>query len=497
MTTQTFSADSAHQFLAKHQREQFRHFDEFFRLVAGEPASYFPDFESVRRTVVGRAEQVKASRADIDRKHQELVTFYEGPVDTAFRAAKELGGIKFVLGGGARFGPPQVKAVRKLALYADTILIPDPVLPWLEADRSEEKFGHVLELRDLFHALQFRPLIDAELPYPAIVFIPSFEKTLERADQYTREQQSLLVTSVLSYHSGETFASLEDVFKFAERFPDRFLELVEQKGLFVPPGHEGGPIAIKDALRSYREYLATWRPAIHDGLEHVSDARLLAVGLIERLAPQYHLLENCEELSAHPLLSMSVHWTYFDLCRTAFAGQLAAAGLLQPEWKAEERLLQDPALAWLGNVPFDELARLRRDNENEAFRKHLAQMASELHGTPLSGLAKAVPEIIRGLTGLLAEHQKRVREIEDDYQRRHSKTAAISLITGAVTIAPVLAPIVGIVPGVAATLLIAAKYASDKLDERSELRKLSRSLLGVLSDARAGRDHMQGETHAD
>jgi hypothetical protein len=158
-------------------------------------------------------------------------------------------------------------------------------------------------------------------------------------------------------------------------------------------------------------------------------------------------------------------------------------GEIDKSLNAEERVLQDPRLGWLGNVPIAELVRLRQNNENEAFRRHLKELSVTLHDSTVSDLSRVVPEVVRGLSGLLAEHQKRVREVEEEYQRRHAKTGVASLITAVATFAPVLAPVLGIVPGTAAALVLAAKYGSDKIDERAALRQLSQSLFGILGAA--------------
>lgn len=470
--------------LVDHQRRLLQLLDEFFQILVGAPAGNFDDFESARRRSIERAEILKKSTGAINDKHEQIAAFYAGEVGSVFQAAKEIGGVKLVLGGTSRFGLPQTESVRKLALYADTILIPDPVLPWLEIDRPEEQFRHVLELRDIYHVLRFRPLVDAELPYPAVVFVPSWEKVLERGDPDTQARQANLIVSVLSYHLGEQFEVPDEIFAFAARRPDEFLSGVERKGLFVPPGHEGKSVGIKEAIGIYREYVRRWRPKYYAEFEKVPDAHLLAVGLIERIAPIYHLLENTDELNAHSLLPLPVHWHYFDLCRVSFAGQLDQMGLIDKSWKAEERVLQDPRLGWLGNVPIAELVRLRQDNENEEFRRHLKDLTVALHDSTVSDLSRVVPDVVRGLSGLLAEHQRRVRAVEEEYQRRHTKTGALSLVTGVATFAPVLAPVLGIVPGAAAALAIAAKYASDKIDECASLSQLSRSLFGVLGAAR-------------
>src|SRR5262249_10832466 len=61
-----------------------------------------------------------------------------------FSDCKQLGGMGLVLGGSRRFKRTQLDAVATAALYSDTVLIPDPVLPWLlETEREEEKFPAV------------------------------------------------------------------------------------------------------------------------------------------------------------------------------------------------------------------------------------------------------------------------------------------------------------------------------------------------------------------
>jgi hypothetical protein len=55
-------------------------------------------------------------------------------------------------------------------------------MPWLERDRREERFRHVLLLKAVHTLLQLKPLVDADLRYPPVVVFPSWEKSLEEHD---------------------------------------------------------------------------------------------------------------------------------------------------------------------------------------------------------------------------------------------------------------------------------------------------------------------------
>jgi hypothetical protein len=80
----------------------------------------------------------------------------------------------------------------------------------------------------------------------------------------------------------------------------------------------------------------------------------------------------------------------------------------------------------------------------------------------------------------LAEHDKQLKEIQPKYARIHGQTAVAAWAAVGAALIPSLAPFVG----TAAPLALASKYAWDKAAERSERRRLSRSLVGVLSAAK-------------
>ena len=79
-----------------------------------------------------------------------------------------------MIGGTSRFPEAAFDGLRKFALYADTIFVPDPILPWIEVPREEEQFSQINLLQETFNLLKLKPLIDAKLPYPAVIVFPSW-----------------------------------------------------------------------------------------------------------------------------------------------------------------------------------------------------------------------------------------------------------------------------------------------------------------------------------
>src|SRR5262249_776496 len=144
-------------------------------------------------------------------------------------------------------------AVRSMTLYADTLLIPDPVLPWLEKERREERFPLVAPLEAAFLLLHLRPLIDADLPYPAILVFPSWEKTLESKDEATQDGIGRLFLDFFSYYLATRFEDESEIFEFARSQPNEFMRAVAEDELFIAPGGDGTE-DIAEAVRLYREH---------------------------------------------------------------------------------------------------------------------------------------------------------------------------------------------------------------------------------------------------
>jgi hypothetical protein len=468
--------------LVARQRRLFALVEEFFRRVTGEDVTSFAargDFSHVihqRASVI--AQRGEESFAWFE---SEARTLYTEEWKALFSDARDAGGMKLVLGGASQLSATHLASIRKMLLYSDTILIPDPLLPWLETDRQEERFRYVTLLQQAFWLLHLKPLIDEDLPYPAILVFPSWEKGLEENDPTTQEGQLSLTTAVVGHHIGHRFDNLNELRDFASAQPDSFLAAVEKNNLFLAPGALA-PEPLEAGLARYWTYARQWRSAdFIRGLASLPTAHLLLYAIMERLGPQYHMMENAEELSAQPMMCVDAHWHYHKLIGDTFASTLADTGALSPATIAILRALNRPGVSWLGNVPMSSLVTLRKNNENEAFRRRLSEYTAQLRDADLNNLDRVAADIGRGIAGLLTEHNKEVTRIAETYKLTYLRTLGGGVITAAALFAPALAPIVG---ALYAPLALAGAYANTKQQELLDKRRASRSLVGILATAR-------------
>lgn len=462
-------------------RELFAILDEFFIRVTGKTYVEFSkqgDFDKQIKTHA-REIALRAQEA-YPWGHNTLQKFYSKHKLTLFSAAKDLHGLKLVLGGTSRFTRTHLDSVRKMLLYADTILIPDPILPWIEVEREEERFKNVLFLEAVFILLHLKQLADADLLFPAIAVFPSWEKSLELKDPTTQSNIDNIIIRFISHHIGVKLESETDMVNYVRKHETEFLNCVDSKGIFIAPGGVSGT-PLKISLNTYKEEMRKWRSKeFLQMLETNSDGLIVLNALMERIIPQYHLLENANELASQPMVCLPAHWHYYNLCAQLFESNLMEHALLEQATVSALRALNEPQLKWLGDVPMDALVTLRENNENESFRSELLNYTQHLHSASLEDINRVATEVSRGLTSLLAKHQKRIAEIQSKYKKLHTQTALAGWVTLAVGLIPTLAPFVS----ATGPITIGLKYAHDKLNEGQERKQASKSLIGILATAK-------------
>ncbi len=466
-------------YMQSYQSRLFAVLDEFFQRATGLKALKFATFDTFSQVVRSEA-QTLAPRGEAAFKWvmRELDDLYSSECANAFAAAKKLGGLKVVLGGRSRFQESEFRAVTSTLLYADTVLIPDPVMPWIETNRSDERFARVLFLKSVFSALHLQPLVDNDFHYPPVFMFPSMEKLLETNDSQTKREIHQLVTDVFCHYMQSNFENIDDVHQFATKFPDQFMRAVQQKNLFVAPGVPVGT-PLKDALKQYESYVKTWRSEAWLKKYEESPVELRVLNaIVERLLPQYHLLENTDELGSHPLLTIEQQAHYYKLVSQTNTARLAHLGLLSNKSQSLIDGVASKRLQWLSNVPMSALVELRKNNENVAFRNRLEGVIRKMHDSTVGNIDRVAAEIAQELKSAISDHDREVHEIQSKYSCAHGKTAVAAWAAFAVTLVPSIAPFVG---GIAAPFALVAKYAWDKIDEVKTKKAKSRSIMGIIA----------------
>lgn len=199
--------------------------------------------------------------------------------------------------------------------------------------------------------------------------------------------------------------------------------------------------------------------------------------------PNYHLLENSDELRSHPFLCIDAQAHYYQLIakmKNVSAGKVTS---FDPSTSAILQSLTSKRLDYLANIKDSQLVALRKTDENVEFRRELRDLVNSLPNTKLEDLGYVAAEVCSHIERAISKHEKQVSLFNDKYQAKHKYTALIAGGTLAVTMFPVLAPFLsGLLPLGAA--VATGKYISDKLEEKAEAGQFSHSMMGVISKAK-------------
>ncbi|MDI7230303.1 hypothetical protein [Leptospira santarosai] len=411
--------------------------------------------------------------------YSELRSFYGSYAANWFELAKRIGGLKLVFGGISRFSETLLQNANNVLLFSDTIYLADPVLPWIEDLREEERFRSVHLLKNMYFVLSLKDIVDADLSYPPVIIFPSFEKSLEENDPVTQEKIHQLLTSFFSFYLGEKFENATDTLLYTRKHGDLFLEKVENNKLFWP-AQADSITTVKKGILEYKEFIQKNRSKEEQHLaENISPAELVWRGIFERIIPHFHVWENSIEFGANPIFSKDSHWHYHNLLSVANNRTMNVS----QETLSLSKSLNSFRMNWLNNISVNDLIILRKNNENEKFRKDLFKQLEILDEASLSDIDKVTNEVSRTISGLLNNYNKEIEEIKDKYQLKYKQLLAATIVSSTAQLIPLLQPFTEIIP----PIISALKYSYDKLEERHILKKQSKSLMGIFSSAISGK----------
>jgi hypothetical protein len=471
--------------LARLNRELFGHLDNVFVAATGyTPADFAPlhGFTDAIRKLADRMSGNNKLAARLENGARDsleaLRSHYVTTNMARMRGSAALPGSKLALGGMQQFLGASLRAVRSMLLYCDTVLIPDPVFPFLETARPEERFARVKLLQQIFFLSRLRPLVDASLPYPAISVFPSWEKSLEAGDRVTQDGQELQVLKLMSHYCDATFDDIEEVSAYTRSHADAFAEAITRHHLLIPPGGDGTePFAL--AVAKQREEHRTWRSQeFLKMLDSMPDGEVALSAIIDRLAPQFHLEENATLMTASPLIAVPQQWHYFRLLRRVETSALMGQQIIASGTNQLIEALNQTSVHWLGNVPIKDLVVLRMESDNERFRRELDTRLKELGGADQATLDTVTSRVVRALASMVTEYEKETRRIADEYQHKHTETAIgawFTFLSGFLPLFPMITAAGG--------LAVVAKYATQKVSERMRYNQSRRTLMGLLAAA--------------
>lgn len=473
------------------QETLFELFAQLFGALTGRAIDLVTKEEDIRDLMLWRIKHdTQAFEKATDEAMHALGSYYNAHYLELFRRGQNLGGMRLLFGGQRVFQNSALTSLRLTGLYADTQLIPDPIYPFLEGDLNLNAAPLQLAIA-LFHILTLRPLVDARFPVPPVFVFPSFERSLEASDAHTKIGLEKLIVSVIGPHCKGTVESLDDLLAYTRRQNDAFAQELLNAKLFVPPnGTPGELLSVTQAREAYLRGLAGIRSRDHlEELKRLPTPLLIVTGIIERLSPHYHLLDNANEMNAQPLLSQAAHWHYFELSAKASAQELVRRNVLSDQSYHTLRAMQDDSMAWLADIPVDTLRDLIANNEHQWFRDEMSKYTALLATQSPIDSDAMVREVNHGLAAIVQKQQAVMKEIQNKYAPGKAAVIAAGIggvgLAGAVTLLPMLSPLLGsTLPAVAAlgsAVGAVTGVGQAKVGELVEKRQARRSMIGVLA----------------
>lgn len=472
-----------------YQKEYFDILMEFFIDATGKIPSEFCETSKFSEAVREMGERYKGNESKLQKSYQSYITLeeklkklYGKESIECFKSAKNINCCKVNLGGSSRFYKTQLNATRKSILFSDIILIPDPVMPWLETQREHEKFKLVQTLQAAYFILHLKDMLSDEFDLPPFLVFPSWEKSLEKHDKVTISSTQQLIADIFSYYIEPTIKTIEDVVTFAKLDEKKFLRKIEASNLFVSPGGEIGE-PIKQAIRKYKAEAHTWRTEkFNKFLDSSPDSVVVINGIMERVQPHYHILENSYELGSNPLLCVDAQAHYFKLIGNMTNQRVSNIEKSDTKTLSILSALMNRRLDFLSNINDEQLKFLRKTKENVEFRRKLREFLNNLPETRIDDIGYVASEVCSHIESLIAEHEKQIDALNRKYGAKHNYTALIAGGGLAVTMIPALAPFLGAALPIALT--VGGKYIANKLEENHERKIISGSMMGIFALAK-------------
>lgn len=472
------------------QNQLFDNLSETIQQIAGKGDWHKKtedDFFNSISNQIEKQGKLKFAQA-IENRTIDLAKFYENHRISIYRQAKKIGGLKLNIGGQREVTKTTISGIKRMALYADTQLIPDPIYPFFSTKTLSLK-NHVASfMRQAFYLNKFTPLVQKDIENPPVFIFPSFENELEERDAHTQCGIWDMVTDVISNATQSKFSDIEEIQKWIEENPEKFLEISANKQLLVPPGKQPGEI--KNPIQAIHEYLKeiqiTRNPTSFQQISQLPNEKIALILISERLARQFHLLENSEDMDSQPMLVLPAHWHYFKLASQARENTLIRNNVISQDSFLHLQALQHETLNWLGDIPMESLAEMLFNQENQKFRHDLSQYTKQLSSSGIQDIDRTVKEVSHGIRHMIQEHNKNMNQIREKYKTKYLTTAGFggtSILAGVgAMFLPVLSSF-GVVSPLVASIPVVKGFISDGIQHYSEVKKARKSMLGVFAQA--------------
>lgn len=371
--------------------------------------------------------------------------------------------------------------VSRVGLYADTQIINDPLFYLPAALEINPNAGLVSTAWQCMHLLdKIEPYLEYESEHPTILITPDIGFLEPKLFENLAELHSKYSLKLSSEIMNREFKSDSDLKKYVTE-QENFLDLLKTLIKSETSGNQlirGLFDEVKDAL----EYLSISGSRVEDETEFLFVAYRNAI--LSQIAKASSNLASSSVFGAEPTFVERVVWDTF-LWETKTDNKLInekfKLGIDKDSLVLNALQLDD--FKWLGNVPIDEIFKLREKGELQEIRNIFRTEIKEIENCSDEEFNDVVNQVKYNLETAFKKHQSEVSGLEQKYKRKIKMDKAGLLVGGTISAVSSMFP-----PLTALGMLIGGAGGADFLrtyiEYRKEKEELRKKPVGLLFNAK-------------
>ena len=416
----------------------------------------------------------------------DIVEFWRSNEESLKSEIGRLKGLKANYGGdiSPSDGP---SLVSRTGLYADTILIPDPILrcsSFVVTDTLYPPYSLFYLLKHAFSILNMRDLLLADVNPPIAAIYPS--EIMLRRDNIS------VYAKYAAQDAMEYFSELfQQDFKNAEEV-DTFLrnrnnisalaDAVKDHSLLIPDIRQGSDVA--DGLRKFEEKHKSlgFRPIIDENIGNL--IKLYTYGRLIWLGVHF---SDCGSFRSEPLFDAPNSWHMYLWKARNESMKITSDYSRRPDVNTMVvNAMQLDNLKWLGRVPLDKLVLLRQNGELSELRELLRREILEIKSATEDELPEIAKQVEYNMTEAFKRHSQDIRQTESRCKSQYkidSGLIVVGAISAAASLVSPLACFLGLIGGAGIVDLYRAYR-----ERKKELDSLKMRPVGILFDVKSQSD---------
>lgn len=333
--------------------------------------------------------------------------------------------------GGDMFPSGHRNIASTCGLYVDTIVLPCPFMRsrhFMKMWSPKQRTLHILEFG--LNLLTYKDLATLVEP-PIVVVLPEISIFEERDSEYLSALAEKDAVKHVSSLFGLDFRSLEECFKFANDLdsPNELIKAtVKPHKLLFDTEWKGTTKEKVERFMNEQKFMTEKISGGKVGIAVVSHT-------YGRMAQANDLMNRSRRLRATPLINVETSWKYFNWKLAYNSEKSSEQEALDLHVMRGLSYGAKTELRWLGNIPPQDLLRIRQSEDAEEIRAVFTRGLKDLLELTPDDFLQSSLLVIDNINNAFEEHQQKLEQLRRKKLKFYGVDVASCLAVGSISIA--------------------------------------------------------------